>query len=41
MFAKVDEEIGKRLDQALSKLGENVDHKKALPSQTALATHKR
>jgi len=41
MFAKVHEDIGKRLEEALSKLGENVDHKKPLPSQTALATHRR
>ena len=41
MFAKVDEEIGKRLEEALKKLGENVDHKKAPPSQTVLATHRR
>lgn len=41
MFAKVNEEIGERLDKAIGKLGENVDHKKALPSQTALATHKK
>ncbi|KAB5542569.1 catalase [Coniochaeta sp. 2T2.1] len=41
MFAKVDEEIGKRLEEALKKLGDNVDHKKAPPSQAALATHRR
>ena len=41
MFAKVDEEIGKRLEEALSKLDENVDHKKAPPSQRALATHRK
>jgi catalase len=41
MFAKVDEEIGKRLEETLNKLGENVDHQKASPSQTALATHRR
>ncbi|KAB5581247.1 catalase-like domain-containing protein [Coniochaeta sp. 2T2.1] len=41
MFAKVDEEIGKRLEEALDKLSENVNHKKVQPSQTALATHRR
>jgi catalase len=41
MFAKVDEDIGKRLEEALNKLGENVDHKKAPPSQRVMATHRR
>lgn len=41
MFAKVNEEIGKRLEEALNKLGENVDHKKPLPSETVLASNKK
>jgi catalase len=41
MFAKVDEEIGKRLEEVLGKLDDNVDHQKAPPSQTALATHRK
>lgn len=41
MFAKVDEEIGKRLDEAVDKLEENVDHKKAAATQTALPAHKK
>jgi catalase len=41
MWGQVDEEITKRLDEALGKLGENVDHKKAPPSQTALARNRK
>ncbi|KAK1984956.1 catalase [Colletotrichum cereale] len=40
-WANVDEDLSKRLGEALSKLEENTDHKKAPPSQTALLTHRK
>jgi catalase len=41
MWAKVDDEISKRLEEALNKLDDAVDHKKVQPSQAALATHRK
>ncbi|KFA46589.1 hypothetical protein S40293_09325 [Stachybotrys chartarum IBT 40293] len=41
MWAKVDEDISKRLEKALNKKKSKVDHQKAPPSQTALARHKK
>jgi hypothetical protein len=41
MWGKVDEEISKRLEEALKKLGGNVDHTKIPPSQAALAIHRK
>ncbi|EFQ25368.1 catalase [Colletotrichum graminicola] len=40
-WANVDEELSKRLEEALSKMGENTDHKKAPPSQIALLRHRK
>jgi len=39
MWAKVDDEIGKRLDEALSKMDSNPDHME--PSSRALAMHRK
>ncbi|KAF2420735.1 catalase-domain-containing protein [Tothia fuscella] len=41
MWGKVDEEISRRLEEALKKLGGNADHSKVPPSQAALATHRK
>jgi catalase len=41
MWAKVDEEIGKRLEEELNKLGGDADHSKVPPSQAALANHRK
>jgi hypothetical protein len=41
MWGKVNEEISRRLEEALTKLGGNADHQKIPPSQAALATHRK
>ncbi|OLN81709.1 Catalase 2 [Colletotrichum chlorophyti] len=40
-WSNVDEEIGKRLEEELSKLGENTDHKKLPPTQTVLERNRK
>ncbi|KAK2048164.1 catalase [Colletotrichum somersetense] len=40
-WVNVDGDLSERLEKALSKMGENIDHKKAPPSQTALLRHKK
>jgi catalase len=39
MWANVDEEISRRLDEALKELGNAPDHSKVPPNQTALKRH--
>jgi catalase len=41
MWTKVDEEIGKRLEDALKQRSPNVDHMRLQPSERVLATHKK
>ncbi|KAK1597501.1 catalase-like domain-containing protein [Colletotrichum navitas] len=40
-WANVDEDLSKRLGEALSKTGDNTDHKNAPPSQIALLRHRK
>jgi hypothetical protein len=41
MWRRVDEEIAKRLSDALQEKNQKADHDKAPPTQVALAAHRK